>query len=156
MIVITTAITLSLKASSRLRLMVDRSSRSGEGGAQHARRQRLGRLLSLLLGLCAREQEGGGKTGGDQPDREPERRAERVGDQWRRVRLPRPRQPCDDVATSQEAPRLVAAVVLEMGWPSLLLFRCSASRGFIGPPSKLPRRLGRRPLRAAPQAGVRC
>src|SRR5262249_44985960 len=127
MIVITTAITLSLKASSRLRLMVDRSSRSGEGGAQHARRSDLGRLLGLVLGLCAREQEGGGETGGDQPDRDPERRAERVGDQWRRVRLPRSGS---RATTSPRARRRLVWSLRwcwEMGCPSLLLFRSSVS-----------------------------
>src|SRR5262249_56473470 len=42
------------------------------------------------------------------------------------------------VATSQEAPRLVAAVVLGDACPSLLLFRSSGSRGFIGPVSDCP------------------
>src|SRR5262249_21633618 len=72
-----------------------------------------------------------------------------------------------DVVTSQEAPLPVAAVVLADGCPSLLLFRSSGSRGFIGPASDCrlheARRLGRgagnatgrRPLRAAPQASVR-
>src|SRR5262249_53871612 len=128
MIVITTAITPSLKASSRLRLMVDRSSRSGEGASQHSS-PATSAVCSVFSSGFVRGSKGG-ETGGNQPDRDPERRAERVGDQWRRHE---PGGACGGAG---------------MGCPSLLLFRSSGSRGFIGPAShcrlhEARRRLGR-------------